>query len=191
MSSDCTLEVPVTVFVSENPTPEQQKFTTDLLAGLQEDFASTNIKFNFQFSTEKIENLSDAAKALGDSPQLGILLTTNGPAGQAVDGNGLSLVNVNRGRTETNSAAAILTGLGGLNTATEEVLQQFLGFTPDGPLPSLGGVTNALTDVGVTIPGAGLQSIGIGKGVNLRLMGLPGLAAPSITRLGAARFARP
>lgn len=99
-------------------------------------------------------------------------------------------INLAKAITETNLLA--LTGLTGANTLSEEVLQQFFGF-PEFQLGKISGrAVNAISDFALTVPSVGLQSLGVSKAANriargpLELI----LPLPSITRLGAARFAR-
>ena len=187
---DCTLEVPIVIIVHPDRTAEQQQFIDALLSGFQADFASSNIVFKpiYEVIDGKGMKESEFFAKFGEESRLTVLFAPlPRHAGVAHPGGNIT-INLARATTETSLLA--LTGLGGANTLSEEVLQQFLGF-PEYQLGEYSGrAANLLTDFAITVPSVGLQSLGVGNAVNLRTIGTHGLFMPSITRLGAARFAR-
>ena len=186
---DCTLEVPIVIIVHPDRIAEFQPIVDALLSGLQTDFASSNIVFKpfLEVFDGKGMKESEFFALFGKESRLTVLLAPLGKPGVAYPGGNIT-IELARATTETSLLALI--GLGGANTLSEEVLQQFLGF----PEYQLGGYSgraaNLFTDIAITVPSVGLQSLGVGNAVNLRTIGTHGLFMPSITRLGAARFAR-
>ena len=188
---DCTLEVPIVIIVHPDRIAEFQPIVDALLSGLQADFNSENILFHPDFRSVDGDGLdeSDFFALFGEESTLTVLLvnSTAEPAGTAHPGGNIT-INLAKATTETNHLA--LTGLVGANTLSEEVLQQFFGF-PELPLGKMGGyAANMITDIAFTVPTVGLQSLGVSKAANLRVMGPVGIVMPSFTRRGAARFAR-